>query len=101
MNSDNATQHTSSILFSAHSIVVIVMLIATGLFLVTANPTAKNQGGTSHSPSSFAAVTVLGDPVGSPAEVLGEPHHFDHTVVNKQGLPDEPNAAPLAMAVYE
>jgi len=99
MNAANSTQHKNSNLFPANSIAMIVMIIATGLFLVTANSAAKNQR--SDSPSSFPAVTVLGDPIGSPAEVLGQPYHFDHTVVNKQGLPDQPNAAPIAIAAYE
>lgn len=104
MNAANSTQHKNSNLFPANSIAMsamIVMIIATGLFLVTAHSTAKNQGSNSPSPSSFPAVTVLGDPVGSPAEVLGEPYHFDHTVVNKQGLPNELNASPITIAASE
>jgi hypothetical protein len=46
------------------------------------------------------AIPAQGDPTGVDAEILGEPYHFDHSVVNKQNLPDESNPAPMAIAAY-
>ncbi len=100
MNFANSSQYKTSNLFLATSIATIAVSIASGVLLVTGNSTTKNQGSYSSSSNFFPAVTALGDPVGSPAEALGEPYHFDHTVVNKQGLPDEQNAS-IAIGAYE
>jgi hypothetical protein len=46
--------------------------------------------------------TSLGTaPSKSDAQAAKEAHFFDHSVVNRQNLPDEPNPAPMAIAAYE
>lgn len=74
MNFANSTKHKASNLFLASSVATIAISIASGMFLVAENFIAKNSN--SHrsisSSNSFPAVTALGDPVGSPAEVLDE-----------------------------
>jgi hypothetical protein len=77
---------------------IFITLAAAGFLLIQANSTSNRQGGDS---TNFNhTIPAQGDPTGVDAEILGEPYHFDHSVVNKQNLPDESNPAPMAIAAY-
>jgi hypothetical protein len=84
----------------AGGVVIVVLALASGaLLLGPANSTAHKPDGDSSKLS--LNTTAHGDSTGVEAEVLGEPYHFDHSIVNRQDLPDEPNPAPRAIAAYD
>jgi hypothetical protein len=62
-----------------------------GVMLTPKIPTAQTQS----TATSSVGVTAMGDPTGVDSGLVGEPYHFDHSVVNMQNLPEEPNPAPL------
>jgi hypothetical protein len=77
---------------------LLITLATVGFLLIQANSTSNRQSGDSttfnHTIPAQVDATVID------AEILGEPYHFDHSVVNKQNLPDESNPAPMAIAAY-
>jgi hypothetical protein len=67
-----------------------------GVLLAPKIPAAQTQSTATYS----VGVTPMGDSTGVDSGLTGEPYHFDHSVVNEQNLPEEPNPAPLAVAAY-
>ena len=104
----SSTTNINNLIGSRHSsrravawgvVIVVLALAGAGLVLDPANSTAKKRDGDSS--GLCLSLTSHIDSTGVDAEVLGEPYHFDHSLVNKQNLPDEPNPAPRAVAAYD
>jgi hypothetical protein len=74
---------------------VIAAVAAVGLLL---SPATSAYSGAPPVGAS-ANVNVSGDVTGF--ESLAVPERIDHSMVNRQNLPDEPNPAPLAVASYD
>ncbi len=78
-----------------------LLATVTAVGLLVAPPITAGQGSGKSQPSVRHNDASSSDAPALDAGITVEAYRIDHSVVNKQNLPDEPNPAPMAIAAYD